>query len=96
VYPSLYEGFGFPVAQAMAAGVPVITSCLSSLPEVTGGAAALIDPHSPAELRAALLRLLTSPATRAQLAAVGRAQAQRYRWDTCARRSLEFFEKILG
>ena len=46
VYPSLYEGFGFPVAQAMAAGVPVITSDLSSLPEVTGGAAALIDPRS--------------------------------------------------
>jgi glycosyltransferase involved in cell wall biosynthesis len=96
VYPSLYEGFGFPVAQAMAAGVPVITSDLSSLPEVTGGAAALIDPHSPAELRAALVRLLASPATRAQLATAGRTQAQRFRWDTCARRSLEFFEQILG
>jgi alpha-1,3-rhamnosyl/mannosyltransferase len=96
VYPSLYEGFGFPVAQAMAAGVPVITSNLSSLPEVTGGAAALIDPHSPAELRAALDRLLTSPATRAQLADAGKTQAQRFRWDTCARRSLKFFERILG
>jgi glycosyltransferase involved in cell wall biosynthesis len=96
VYPSLYEGFGFPVAQAMAAGVPVITSGLSSLPEVTGGAAALIDPHSPAELRAALDRLLTSPATRAQLAAAGRTQAQRFRWELCARRSVEFFEQILG
>ena len=96
VYPSLYEGFGFPVAQAMAAGVPVITSNLSSLPEVTGGAAALIDPRSPAELRAALDRLLTSPATCAQLAASGRIQAQRFRWDKFARRSLEFFEQILG
>jgi len=96
VYPSLYEGFGFPVAQAMAAGVPVITSDLSSLPEVTGGAAALIDPHSPAELRAALDGLLTSPATRQRLAAAGRTQAQRFRWDLCARRSLEFFEQILG
>lgn len=95
-YPSLYEGFGFPVAQAMAAGVPVITSDLSSLPEVTGGAAALIDPHSPAELRAALDRLLTSPATRAQLAAAGRTQAQRFRWAQCARRSVEFFEQTLG
>jgi alpha-1,3-rhamnosyl/mannosyltransferase len=74
----------------------VITSNLSSLPEVTGGAARLIDPHSPAELRAALDRLLTSSATRAQLATAGRAQAQRYRWDLCARRSLEFFDKILG
>jgi len=96
VYPSLYEGFGFPVAQAMAAGVPVITSNLSSLPEVTGGAAALIDPHSPAELRAALERLLTSPAMRAQLAAAGRTQAQRFRWEQCARCSVEFFERILG
>jgi alpha-1,3-rhamnosyl/mannosyltransferase len=95
VYPSLYEGFGFPVAQAMAAGVPVITSNLSSLPEVTGGAAALIDPHSQAELRAALERLLTSPATRAQLSTAGRIQAQRFRWDTCARQSLQFFEQIL-
>jgi len=96
VYPSLYEGFGFPVAQAMAAGVPVITSNLSSLPEVTGGAAALIDPHSQAELRAVLDRLLTSPARRAQLATAGRTQAQRFRWELCARQSLEFFEQILG
>ena len=95
VYPSLYEGFGFPVAQAMAAGVPVITSDLSSLPEVTGGAARLIDPHSPAELRAALDCLLTSPATRAQLAAAGRIQAQRFRWERCARQSVEFFQRIL-
>jgi len=96
VYPSLYEGFGFPVAQAMAAGVPVITSNLSSLPEVTGGAAALVDPHSQAELRGTLERLLTSPDTRAQLAAAGRIQARRFRWDTCARQSWEFFEQILG
>jgi alpha-1,3-rhamnosyl/mannosyltransferase len=96
VYPSLYEGFGFPVAQAMAAGVPVITSNLSSLPEVTGGAAELIDPHSPAELHDALDRLLTSPAMRARLATAGRTQAQRFRWDRCARQSVEFFEQVLA
>ena len=96
VYPSLYEGFGFPVAQAMAAGVPVITSNISSLPEVTGGAAVLIDPRSLEELRGALDCLLTSPATRAQMAVDGRIQAQRFRWDTCARQSVEFFEQILG
>ena len=96
LYPSLYEGFGFPVAQAMAAGVPVITSNLSSLPEVTGGAAILIDPRSSTEMQAALSRLLTSPATREQLSAAGRIQAQRFRWELCARRSLEFFEQILG
>jgi len=95
VYPSLYEGFGFPVAQAMAAGVPVITSDLSSLPEVTGGAARLIDPKSTAELRSALDELLTSPSARAQLAADGRLQAQRFRWDECARKSVKFFARLL-
>ena len=96
LYPSLYEGFGFPVAQAMAAGVPVITSNLSSLPEITGGAALLIDPHSVAEIRAAIDLLLRSPAKRAQLASAGRVQAQRFRWEVCARRSVEFFQKVLS
>ena len=96
VYPSLYEGFGFPVAQAMAAGVPVITSNVSSLPEVTGGAAVLIDPHSPAELRDALNRLLTSPAARTQMADAGRIRAQHFRWDQCARQSVDFFERIVS
>ncbi len=96
LYPSLYEGFGFPVAQAMAAGVPVLTSNLSSLPETTGGAALLVDPHSVAEIRAALDRLLTSPATRTQLSDAGRLQAQRFHWEICARQSVEFFQKVLG
>ena len=96
VYPSLYEGFGFPVAQAMAAGVPVITSNLSSLPEITGGAAELIDPRSVAEIRAALDRLLTSPASRERLAHAARIQAQRFRWDICARESVNFFHDIVG
>jgi glycosyltransferase involved in cell wall biosynthesis len=80
----------------MAAGVPVITSNISSLPEVTDGAARLIDPRSPAELRGALDGLLTSPATRAQLALAGRTRAQRFRWDACVRQSVEFFARILG
>ena len=96
VYPSLYEGFGFPVAQAMAAGVPVLTSNLSSLPEITNGAAALIDPLSTAEIHAALDQLLTSPALRAHMIHTGRNEARRFRWDECARRSVEFFEQILG
>ena len=96
VYASLYEGFGFPVAQAMAAGVPVITSDLSSLPEVTGGAARLIDPRSVAELRSAFDCLLTSPSARAELAAAGRIQARRFRWEDCARRSVEFFARVLS
>ena len=93
-YPSLYEGFGFPVAQAMAAGAPVITSNLSSLPELTGDAAVLVDPLSVVELRTALERLLTSPATRANLIVKGRAQAERYHWDRCARETWQFFESL--
>ncbi|MGA2132430.1 MAG: glycosyltransferase family 1 protein [Bryobacteraceae bacterium] len=96
IYPSFYEGFGFPVAQAMAAGVPVITSAISSLPEVTGGAAALIDPHSLAEIRDALDRLLTSPAERVRLAQAGRIRAQGFHWETSARKSLDFFGRVLG
>jgi len=94
VYPSLYEGFGFPVAQAMAAGVPVITSDVSSLPEVTGAAATLIDPMSVSELRDALARLLTSPSLREKMSAAGRNKARAYKWETAARQSIEFFEGL--
>ena len=93
-YPSLYEGFGFPVAQALAAGVPVVTSNLSSLPEVAGDAALLVDPRSQAELRDALLRLLLSPDLRSDLAARGRCRARQFRWDECAAKSLRFFESL--
>jgi alpha-1,3-rhamnosyl/mannosyltransferase len=96
VYPSLYEGFGFPVAQAMAAGVPVITSNVSSLPEVAGNAALLVDPRSQSELHNALARLLTSPELRISLAAAGRERARAFRWEECAAKSLEFFRKLVG
>jgi len=96
VYPSLYEGFGFPVAQAMAAGVPVVTSHTSSLPEVAGEGALLVDPKSTAELRDALARLLLSPDLRNKLAARGRARARELTWERCAARSLKFFERVAG
>jgi glycosyltransferase involved in cell wall biosynthesis len=95
IYPSLYEGFGFPVAQAMAAGVPVITSNTSCLPEIAGDGALLVDPRSPAEIRAALEKLLASPSLRQELRTAGMARAQRdYRWEICARKSLEFFHRV--
>jgi len=93
-YPSLYEGFGFPVVQAMAAGAPVITSNLSSLPEVAGDGALLIDPRSLAELRDALSRLLLSPNLRAQLAERGRRQAAKFQWQICADQSMQFFRQV--
>ncbi|MBM3738800.1 MAG: glycosyltransferase family 4 protein [Acidobacteria bacterium] len=96
-YPSLYEGFGFPVAQAMACGVPVLTSAVSSLPEVAGDAAAFVDPKSSTEIAGALGRLLTSPSERARLAQAGRERARRdYRWDRCARQTWAFFERACG
>ncbi len=94
-YPSLYEGFGFPLAQAMAAGVASVTSNVSSMPEVSAGSALLVDPRSQTELRDALLRLLTTPALRQELGERGRAYAAaHYRWPLIARRSWEFFERV--
>ncbi len=92
-YPSLYEGFGFPVAQAMAAGAPVLTSDVSSLPELTGDGAVLIDPHSTAEITAGLRRLLESEGLRRDLAGRGRQRARRFNWLQCAGESLSFFTK---
>jgi len=96
VYPSLYEGFGFPVAQAMAAGSPVLTANTSCLPEVAGDAALFADPLSSAELAAGLTRLLESEDLRTQLIERGRQRAELYRWSDCARKSLEFFRSIGG
>jgi alpha-1,3-rhamnosyl/mannosyltransferase len=93
-YPSLYEGFGFPVAQAVAAGVPVLTSDVSSLPEVAGEGGLLVDPRSVGEIRDGLQRLLTSRSLRERLAAAGREHAELFRWEECARRSAGFFRKV--
>ena len=96
VYPSLYEGFGFPVAQAMAAGTPVITSCVSALPEIAGGAALLIEPQSETALRDAMQEMLTSPSRRERSIALGRENARRFTWSECARQSLRFFQDVVG
>jgi alpha-1,3-rhamnosyl/mannosyltransferase len=95
-YPSLYEGFGFPVAQAMAAGVAVITSNVSALPEIAGDAALLVDPRSQSELRDALSRLLLYPEIRARMVDRGRERAEQFRWETCAAKSLQFFREAAG
>ena len=96
VYPSLYEGFGFPVAQAMAAGVPVITSNVSAMPEIAGEAALLIDPRSQNDLHHALTRLMTTEDLRSVLAASGRQRAEQFHWENCAAQSIEFFRKVSG
>jgi alpha-1,3-rhamnosyl/mannosyltransferase len=93
-YPSLYEGFGFPVVQAMAAGVPVITSNVSALPEIAGDAAVLVDPRSQIELCDALRRLLLEPDLRMRMALRGRERAEQFRWEICAAKSWRFFEEM--
>jgi glycosyltransferase involved in cell wall biosynthesis len=80
----------------MAAGVPVLTSNVSSLPEVTGPAAVLVDPRSTAEISAGLDKLLSSPSLRERLSIEGRERAERFRWEECARQSLRFFRRVLG
>ncbi len=97
VFPSLYEGFGFPVAQAMACGVPVVTSNVSCLPEVAGAGGVLVDPRSPAEIANAVASLLESPVERERLGAEGRRRATaEFRWESFARTSLEFFRRAVS
>jgi glycosyltransferase involved in cell wall biosynthesis len=96
VYPSLYEGFGFPVAQAMAAGVPVLTSNNSCLPEITGDAAILVNPMSAAGIASGLTRMLESESLLADLAASGRTRADQFRWEKCATESIQFFRSVHG
>lgn len=84
VFPSLYEGFGMPVLEAMARGVPVLTSASSSLPEVAGDAALLVDPNDVGQIASAMQRLVTDPVVRQDLRMRGLARAARYSWDACA------------
>jgi glycosyltransferase involved in cell wall biosynthesis len=87
VYPSLYEGFGLPVLEAMACGTPVITSNVSALPEVAGDAALLVDPADPDDIASAIGRLLEGQDLRKDLAVRGRARAASYSWKETARKT---------
>lgn len=94
--PSLYEGFGIPVLEAMACGVPVVTSNLSSLPEVAGDAALLIDPYNLDALIDALARLVTDDTLRATLIANGLARARQFTWDASARHLRQVYTQLLA
>jgi glycosyltransferase involved in cell wall biosynthesis len=94
VFPSLYEGFGIPVLEAQACGVPVMTSNNSSLPEVAGDAALLVDPADVDAIADAMLRLATDDALRAELVKRGLANVKRFSWEKCARETLEVLESV--
>lgn len=93
VYPSLFEGFGLPPLEAMACGTPVVTSNVSSLPEVTGEAALLIDPKNESDLAAALLRITSDQNLRTQLQERGIEQAKKFTWRTAAETTLQLYRE---
>lgn len=93
--PSLYEGFGFPVLEAQACGAPVVCSNASSLPEVAGNAALHVEPEEDEALAHAVHLLLSQPAAARALGEEGRRQASRFRWDTCARETVEVYKQCL-
>jgi len=93
VYPSLYEGFGLPPLEAMACGTPVITSNRSSLPEVVGDAALVVDPDDRGALADAMARVVSDAALREDLRARGLARARGYTWDETARRTIAVYEE---
>ncbi|HEY5194331.1 MAG TPA: glycosyltransferase family 1 protein [Solirubrobacteraceae bacterium] len=96
VYPSLYEGFGLPVLEAMVRGVPVACSNASSLPEVAGDAALLFDPHDERAIATALERLLSDPAEVERLRAHGFERAREFTWERTTRLTLESYGRVLG
>ena len=94
VFPSMHEGFGLPILEAMACGTPVITSNVSSMPEVAGDAALLVDPRSETEIFEAMRRLLTDEKTRAEYSAKGLVRSKEFSWANSARKLAELYRRL--
>lgn len=95
-FPSLYEGFGFPVLESMACGTPVLTSNVSSLPEVAGDSALTVDPYDVSAIADGLERLLTDSALRQSCVAGGFQHVQRFDWEQSARLLLRVYQDVLA
>ncbi|MEQ9359184.1 glycosyltransferase family 4 protein [Coleofasciculus chthonoplastes] len=96
VYPSHYEGFGLPVLEAMTLGAPVVTSNTSSLPEVAGDAALLIDPNDPIQLAEAILKIISDTQFRQDLIQKGKARAKLFSWERTAKETLNAYKSLLS
>ena len=96
VFPSLYEGFGLPVLEAMACGVPVVCSNTSSLPEVAGDAALLADPSDVDALAVTMSQALASEELRQEMRQKGRVQAAKFSWEQTARETLAVYKQVIG
>lgn len=96
VYPSFYEGFGFPVLEAMSMGCPVITAKCSSLPEVAGRAALLVAPDDHQAIAAAMRQILAEPHVAARLQAEGLRRARLFSWERCADETQRVYQQVLG
>ena len=94
VFPSLSEGFGLPPIEAMACGAPVVTSNVSSLPEVTGGAAVLVDPYDVESIADGIARVLNNPALREELRVKGIARALDFSWERSVARTREIYQEV--
>ena len=94
VYPSLYEGFGLPLLEAMACGVPVITSNKSSLPEIAGEAGILVNPEDAGEMREAIISVLDDDSMKQEMIRKGLERAKTFSWERCARETLRLYKKL--
>ena len=96
VFPSLYEGFGLPPLEAMASGTPVVTSNVSSLPEVAGDAAVLVDPYDAMDIKDGIKRVLTDPALAAEMRRKGLLRAREFSWERSVARTLAIYRETAG